>query len=388
MTTEIVQFKCPSCGHLLGEQEFKHACEVSDSLVNERLEQIERELKIKHERQLQQQQENNDNDKEREVCERLIKIRKEEMAKHNQALLDKDRQIEATKLQSTINREEEIRQAITEKEREREQEKTMYKLHIQRLEKDNTELTDKTKQLTGQIEEQRKTIENIPPELRGTGGEIDLFNDLHNAFPKDELVPKKVGVEMADVIQTIVIENGEKIAPPIVWDRKTGDKVTSLDINKARKYKTTHNTDFSIIVTEKGITKKDSNNTLIGTREGIYLVHPTIVVEIGRLFRTFIIEMAKRTNSNKGKTSKQATLYDYLSGSEYARTLKMIRDAKSNLDDLQRKEEDYHKTTWNTRKKSIDEWFKIGEWNQQIINGIIQDQTCERIEDEPNNREQ
>jgi len=58
------------------------------------------------------------------------------------------------------------------------------------------------------------------------------------------------------------------------------------------------------------------------------------------------------------------------------------------LDDLQRKEEDYHKTTWNTRKKSIDEWFKIGEWNQQIINDIIQDQTCERLEDEPNTREE
>jgi hypothetical protein len=112
------------------------------------------------------------------------------------------------------------------------------------------------------------------------------------------------------------------------------------------------------------------------------------VVEIGKLFRTFIIEMANRKNSNKGKTSKQATLYDYLSGSGYARTLKMIKDAKSNLDDLQSKEEDYPKTTWNTRKKSIDEWFKIGEWNQQIINDIIQDQTCERLEDEPNNKEE
>jgi hypothetical protein len=388
MTTEIMQFKCPSCGHLLGEQEFKHACEVSNTLVNEMLEQKEKELKIEHERRLQQQQENNDNDKEREVSERVSKIRKEEDAIYKQVLIEKDRQIEAAKLQSTINRQEEIRQALTEKEREREQEKTMYKLHIQRLEKDNTELTDKTKQLTGKIEEQRKTIENIPPELRGTGGEIDLFNDLHNAFPKDDLVPKKVGVEMADVIQTVVIEKGEKLAPPIVWDRKTGDKVTSVDINKAKKYKTTHNTDFSIIVTEKGITKKDSNNTLIGMREGIYLVHPTIVVEIGKLLRTFIIEMARQTSSNKGRTSKQAKLYDYLSGSGYARTLKMMRDAKSNLDDLQRKEEDYHKTTWNTRKKSIDEWFKIGEWNQQIINDIIQDQTCERLEDEPNTREE
>jgi hypothetical protein len=46
-----------------------------------------------------------------------------------------------------------------------------------------------------------------------------LFNDLHNAFPDDELVSKKVGVEMADVIQTVVIKNREKIAPPIVWER-------------------------------------------------------------------------------------------------------------------------------------------------------------------------
>ena len=136
-----------------------------------------------------------------------------------------------------------------------------------------------------------------------------------------KFVPKIVGVEMADVIQTVVIENGEKIAPPIVWDRKMSDKVTHEDINKAKKYRTTHNTDFSIIVTEKGITEKDSNNTHIGTREGILLVHPKIVVEIGKLLRAFIIEMAKRTSSNKARNSKQAKLYEHLSGSEYARTL-------------------------------------------------------------------
>ena len=47
-----------------------------------------------------------------------------------------------------------------------------------------------------------------------------------------------------------------------------------------------------------------------------------------------------------------------------ARAITTISDLKSNLDDLQRKEEDYHKTTWNTRKESIDEWVKIGERNQ------------------------
>jgi Uncharacterized protein conserved in bacteria (DUF2130) len=218
------------------------------------------------------------------------------------------------------------------------------KLKFDRIERDNKELRDTTKQLTDKIEEQKKTIENKSSESRGTTGEIGLLGDLHNAFPKDELVPKIVGVEMADVIQTVVIENGEKIAPPIVWDRKMGDKVTNEDINKAKKYRTKHNTDFSIIVTEKGITRKDSNNTSFGEREGIYLVHPTAVIEIARIFRNIIIDKAKQTSSNKDRTSKQAKLYEHLKSSEYARTIETTWIANMKLDELQRREEEYHKT--------------------------------------------
>jgi hypothetical protein len=64
-------------------------------------------------------------------------------------------------------------------------------------------------------------------------------------------------------------------------------------------------------------------------------------------------------------------LYDYLTNSGYARAIKTIRELKSDLDELQRKEEDYHKTTWTTRRTSIEDWFKIGEQNQQAINEII-----------------
>lgn len=159
-------------------------------------------------------------------------------------------------------------------------------------------------------------------------------------------------------------------------------------MSKAKKYKTTHNTDFSIIVTEKGITKKDSNNTLIGTREGILLVHPAIVVEIAKLLRSFIIESAKQTSGNKGRTSKQAKLYNHLTSPEYARTIRAIKDAKWSLDELQRREEDHHKTTWTTRRKVTDEVFKIAERNQQIINDIIQDRTTEPSKDDSNKKEE
>lgn len=85
--------------------------------------------------------------------------------------------------------------------------------------------------------------------------------------------------------------------------------------------------------------------------------------------------MAKKTTSSNGRTSKQIELYDRLTSTEYARTIKERRDMKSNLDHLQRKEEDYHNKLWKDRKKSIEEWYKIDEINQEIIDEIVQDQS-------------
>src|SRR5205807_2959351 len=104
---------------------------------------------------------------------------------------------------------------------------------------------------------------------------------------------------------------------------------------KAKEYKTIHNTDYSIIVTEKGITKKDSNNEMFGERDGIKLVHPIAVVDMARIFRSIIIDKAKQTSSNKDRTSKEAKLYEYLKSSEYARAVEWERKATMSLDDLQ-----------------------------------------------------
>jgi hypothetical protein len=157
--------------------------------------------------------------------------------------------------------------------------------------------------------------------------------------------------------------------------------VTSVHISQAKEYKTKHNTDYSIIVTEKGITKNDSNNSLIGSREDIWLVHPTMVVEIAKIFRSFIIESAKQTSSNENRTSKQAKLYDYLKSPEFVIAIQMIREANSKLDNLQKKEEEDHKKVWYTRKKLIDEWRKICENNHQKINDIMQYTTSDDSKD-------
>ncbi|HET7284551.1 MAG TPA: hypothetical protein VFI70_07680, partial [Nitrososphaeraceae archaeon] len=158
---------------------------------------------------------------------------KEDMKiRHKQELALKDNQIEQSKLQNDKDIEEKIQQAINYYEQKQQEEyrqkETQNELQLLRIKEENQSLLN-------QVEKMKKTLDNVPPELIGTAGEIILLDHLCNAFPKDELIPKKVGVEMAEIIQTIVTERGEKITPPIVWDRKMSDSVTTFDINKAKK---------------------------------------------------------------------------------------------------------------------------------------------------------
>jgi hypothetical protein len=393
MTTPIVDLKCPTCGHLIGEEEYERVRANFDRLVelksNGEIEQIRYECDRKDQQLEDLKKQYGDMKKQfegvREEYERNVEnlanqkagSRISEMGrKHEEELAVKDRQ-------NRVNVEDTLRA----RDRQLAEEKAGYTLHIQRVEKENRELSVTITGLTAQVAEQKKTLENKSSEHRGTTGELVLLDDLHSAFPDDELVPKIVGVEMADVIQTVV-ENKEKIAPPIVWDRKTSDKVTPSHISKAKQYKITHNTDYSIIVTENGITEKDSNNRMLGERDGIKLVHPTAVVDMARIFRSVIVDKAKQTSSNKNRTSKEAKLYEYLKSSEYARAFERERNATLSLDNLQRKEEKYHKTTWDDRKNLVDELRKIGEQKQQKINDIMRSETGEDSKDDSNKKEE
>jgi hypothetical protein len=58
---------------------------------------------------------------------------------------------------------------------------------------------------------------------------------------------------------------------------------------------------------------------------------------------------------------------------EYGRTMGTIINMKSNLDEIQRKEDEYHDMTWKKRKKIINDWFRLDQYNQKMINDITQE---------------
>jgi hypothetical protein len=344
MTIEIAEFRCPSCGHTMGEEEYKHACNnfnnaVQDACINQ-IDKVrsEYEGKIYEQEQKYVDLENRigqevELQKNKILSEQEEKSKKEKAIvteKHEQEIKMKDEEIKAAKLQSKMYIDEKIEEAVRDKEEKYTQREATYQLQISRIGEQNRGLAD-------QVQRLQKTLENIPPEVRGSSAEINLYEELHNAFPRDDLVPKIVGVEMPDIVQTIVTESGERIPTPILWDMKTGESITTKDIEKARRYKEKYNTDDCILVTATGIAAKDTKNRkagFIGKRDGILLVHKSVAVAIAEETRNCLIKNTRLMKNSNGRSSKQVELYDYITSPMRFRKIQKKIENRLKLEEL------------------------------------------------------
>ena len=375
MTIELIEYKCPVCTHILGEEEYRNANNKFNNILQDKFKQKIEEIEGTHEQELYEKdknhtfelQEQEKKHKEeintkvnQEVKLQLDKKEEEQKKELELKLKRKDEEIEALKLQRDNVVNDKIAKIREEEKQKNKQEKAQYELQLERIQKHNDEL--------------QKTLDNIPSEFKGQAGEIVLFDELHKAFPQDELIQKTNGVEMPDIVQTIVQEKGDRLCTPILWDMKTGETVTPKDIEKVKRYKEKYNTDYCIVVTAKGITTKDSKiyrTGLIGKREGVVFVHPKIVVGVAQLTRTFLIEKTKLIKNNKGKISKQMKLYDYITSDARFRKMQEKMLKKLKLDDIQRLEEAYIIKLWKEAKKLRQDWYDLDIEDQENINEII-----------------
>ena len=374
MTIELIEYKCPVCSHLIGEEEYLNVKTEFNKIIQEKVEEhddktrgIYEEKLYKKDLELQKQEEKHKDEIEAKVHEQVqlqldTKLLKQK-DEYEHKLAQKETEKNEIKLQADNNIDKKIAEALEKQDEKFRQQKFQDQLKWERIQKRNEEL--------------QKTLDNIPSEFKGQAGEIMLFEELHKAFPQDDLIPQTNGVEMPDLVQTIVQENGDRICTPILWDMKTGETVPPKDIEKVKRYKEKYNTDYCIVVTEKCITTKDSKiyrTGLIGKREGVLFVHPKIVVGVAELTRSFLIEKTKLIKNNNGKVSKQTKLYDYITSDARFRKMQEKMLKKIKLDEIQRLEEAYMIKLWKEAKKLRQDWYDLDREDQENINEIIQEE--------------
>ena len=122
MTATVLEFKCPTCGRLLGEEEYKRSNANIDRLFEEKSQGLIKELNYEHDKKIKEIQDKHTQDIENKVNQRIASITKEiqyENDKEKQEmeawskdqLKLKDYQIQQAKLQNDIDIEQKIKQA-------------------------------------------------------------------------------------------------------------------------------------------------------------------------------------------------------------------------------------------------------------------------------------
>ena len=227
-----------------------------------------------------------------------------------------------------------------------------------KLDKDRLQLDLKARdvQITRfqqEVDDLKKQLTQSQSELKGEAGELDLFATLTAAFKDDQILRQQRGDSTGDLIHTIRTSGG-KLKTPIVYDNKNSEAVTKKDIEKAKMYKETHDTNYVIIVT-RNLPKKEIPNGVLGEKDGILIAHPSIIVELAKQIRDALIEIHRHASSATDRTSKETRLYEYVMSQKYHRTISDLSQIHESLDALQKKEEKQHQTLWKERKSVVDQ---------------------------------
>jgi hypothetical protein len=228
------------------------------------------------------------------------------------------------------------------------------KVHLERLQKDFETVSDKFKKHQS--------------ELIGEVGEIKLFETLSEEFKEDSFVTQSRGTSEADIVQTVHY-NGLPLDIRICYDNKQKTAVTKAHVDKCKKYQQIHNTKYVFIVSSI-LPKKNIPNLYYGVKDGIFLVHPLIVLEIVKLVRNNLIEIYTKKTTQQNKNSKESELYEFITGHQFALKLSVLSNCYSKLDELLKSEINSHNRNWKQRRKALDELFRSKIDIEQEINVI------------------
>jgi len=394
--------KCPLCSKSLAGDEYKQAVSQLEEKLEKSFEQknesqkesyaLELEkIKEQHEeRLLENHQSHKDQlSKVRSEVEESYELQSQELKKNYDTLTkqsqklaeENQQQFESLQKRQEISHQKELDEKSKEITRLEKQQKEYKKAATEKaaasfeakereLELQLSEKDIQIGRFSNEVESLKKQLTQSQAELKGEAGELDLLARLKEVFPNDYFRRQKRGTSSGDIMHQIR-ENGKSLDIPIVYDNKAAKTVTKNDIEKAKKYQKIHGTNYVIIVSAN-LPKNSVPNGWYGTRDGIILVHPSIVTEVTKQIRTAIIEISRLRLSTDDQASKQAQLYQYLTSSEFLRIMEDISAAHETLYKLQTKEEKDHQTLWKSRNHEVDKLVKLANDYGSGIESIIQ----------------
>ena len=216
-------------------------------------------------------------------------------------------------------------------------------------EKDAAILAEKAKvlKLTTDLQDMQRKLEGKTANELGEGSEIDLFEELRNAFEGDRIQRVPKGVNGADVIHE-VIHNG-KVCGKIIYDAKNRDAWQNGFATKLKADKLAQGADFAILSSNKF--PKDKAH--VHNQDGVIVANPARVIALVEILRDQLVRMLELRVSNEARGTKMEDLYVFITSEHCRQLIEQVEAQAGKMIELDAKEQEAHRRLWDQRAKLI-----------------------------------
>jgi hypothetical protein len=361
----INKITCPKCGHTFNAEQAL-AQEVEDKLrseYNQRFKGLqaklakeaeEKEALYKKEMELEKKRtEEKLKTKAREEVELELKDYRENLDKKTKenlelknkelALLQKARLMEEQKAEMEIEMQKKLldgQKAIEETAKRKAEEENQFKLK----EKDML-----VEQLTKQMADMQKRIEQGSMQLQGEVQELALEELLRSIFPFDKIGEVGKGVKGADVVHIVNNSTGKECGT-ILYESKRTKNFSNDWIDKLKNDLRAHKAEIAVIVTEA--MPKDMDR--FGMKDGIWICSFAEFKGVAAVLRDSLIRIYDIKCSQENKGDKMQMLYDFLTGNEFKQHIEAIVEGFSSMKNSLAKEKIAMERIWAERDKQLD----------------------------------
>lgn len=264
---------------------------------------------------------------------RKLQVEKMEMEKRMKEMAD-IHELETKKM--LLEKENEIKEKVS-KEAEQKNE-----LVIKELQK---QLEDQKKL----AEEMRRKAEQGSMQMQGEVQELAIEEMLKQTFMFDRISEVGKGVRGADLIQTVVNNQGHDCGT-IVWESKRTKEFQPQWIEKFKADFRQSGGDIGVIVTQA--MPKDMDG--FGMKEGIYICPYEDAKSLAMVLRQSLIRVSEASSANENKGEKMQMLYSYLTGNEFKHQIEAITEGFLSMKKAIVSERAAMERIWKEREKQIE----------------------------------
>ena len=212
---------------------------------------------------------------------------------------------------------------------------------------ERTKSFEETQALRQKLEDLTRKLEGKSAHELGEGSEIDLFEQLREAFQGDRIQRVPKGVSGADVIHAVV-HNG-RVCGKIIYDAKNRDAWQNGFATKLKADKLAQAADHAILSSNKF--PKDKSQ--IHSQDGVIVANPARVLAIAEILRDQIVRMHELRVSKEAREEKTAALYAFVTSDHFKQLVEQVEAQAGKMLDLDSKEQEAHRRIWDQRSKLI-----------------------------------